>query len=247
MRKKRKEEAVCRFLKTLGYVEVTKSIGDAEPPIGSFIREKVITYTCHLESAWAGKTSAHIDFILRLTSHPGILIFLECDEFQHKTGHSKHNATGYSCDHTRITAVMAALVTGSDITSAATAAAPAAASAVGAASPTTSGFRPSSAAASYTRRVVWIRYNPDPFRVDGIATPKYTQTEKQALLLATMESAAEALIKSESAYSIVYINYDLVTVGTGGDSILTPAIFHDPDYPADMKEVASSASLYTRG
>ena len=257
MRKKRKEEVICRFLKTLGLVEVTSTIGDAEPPIGCFIREKVINYMCHLESAWDGKTSARIDFVIRFASHPSVLMFLEGDEDQHKNGHSKYNVNGYSCDRTRMNAVMAALVTGSDISATAPSSmevsggAGGAGGARGAAAPSAvdvsaasslDATAASAASSSYTRQIVWIRYNPDSFRVDGLPTPKYTQTEKHALLLSTMESAALALTKSESTYSIVYINYDLVT---GDNAILTPAIFHDPEYPADMRAVASSASLYT--
>jgi hypothetical protein len=77
-----------------------------------------------------------------------------------------------------------------------------------------------------TRPVVFIRWNPDPFTVDGV-TRKTTLIERDAALLKLLEDMQDGSVIFTEPLNIVYMFYDT--------SNNVPEICDDPDYFDEMK------------
>jgi hypothetical protein len=81
------------------------------------------------------------------------------------------------------------------------------------------------------QHVVFIRYNPHPFTVNGKKiTPKLK--EKQDLLMNKLEH-----FQPTKPFEIVYVNYSSVTNPVTGN--LQPLIFSDPDYSDQLKSLST--------
>jgi hypothetical protein len=140
-----------------------------------------------------------------------VLVFLEVDENQHRYGLSSIYAFGssYACDANRMIAVTDAIR--SEETAIAS-------------SPETE---------SKQRKILWVRYNPDGFKINGIGQLA-KKSDKETLLLQTIEEQAKYLetVDSQKSVTVVYINYDI-------DENNNLCHFSDPEYPSLLKDISS--------
>lgn len=72
-----------------------------------------------------------------------------------------------------------------------------------------------------TRKLLWIRFNPDEYKVDGVSTRTRTVDRHAAL---------ESLIRSYKPVKDTAVVYMYYTLECG-----EPAVFSDADYPASFK------------
>jgi len=71
-------------------------------------------------------------------------------------------------------------------------------------------------------KAVWIRYNPDAFKVEG-AKRRVKREERERILVEFLKT-----YKPQLDMEIIYMFYDTIAG--------KPAIFLDPDYPEELKK-----------
>lgn len=91
-------------------------------------------------------------------------------------------------------------------------------------------------AAGDMRRMVWIRFNPDPVKLDG-RTVRRTKAERGKQLLETIKNSGGILASTTNEVSIVYLYYDAYTTK---DEVLRAEVTNDRDYADVWKPMIHS-------
>lgn len=161
----------------------------------------------------SGRQHARIDFNLPVSSGnsdsgSNIMLFLEVDEHQHYD--TVHNDPWYSveCEQARMLDVQQSLVLDA----------------------TRAGKEPP--------KVVWIRYNPDAFSIDGLRVRVSTK-ERLASLVEVIRSLTSTPERISPGLSLVYMFYD-VDSNTGRLRIERDTDFH-PSMSACIARIVSSS------
>jgi hypothetical protein len=82
-----------------------------------------------------------------------------------------------------------------------------------------------------TLPIVFVRYNPHEFKIDG-QTERIPRRAREASLLRHVNAAVGATRELGLTLSILYMYYDTVTV----DSVCEPQVLKDPEYNSHMAE-----------
>ena len=82
------------------------------------------------------------------------------------------------------------------------------------------------------RRILWLRFNPDSFTVDG--ETKRVPMKLREKTLAKCIDSSKKLLENSSNVSIYYLYYDCFS---NSDNILTGDVLLSPDYSQEWKEL----------
>jgi hypothetical protein len=78
--------------------------------------------------------------------------------------------------------------------------------------------------------LLWVRFNPDFFEVDGVIVKHLTKKHKEERLIHILRNPQEYLNTTSRLFGVLYVYYDCINMPN--DSCV-PCLTMDPDFPVE--------------